>query len=761
LIHFLRVSDIVQVMDVQHDPPCVGPHLLLPISFQPLLQREYADILQQQFNKRFTFPPCTPPTNASSLYSSPYWTDTRLQAMKDRLNQTKSQLNTLPLAKWHKHTKHINPAGSVSSVLRKSVQPELLTQAWQKFHECFHVFDLGPDKEQSEFNTVHLCEAPGAFITSLNHALCLHHQESVWNWVATTLNPHYEGNDLGYMINDDRFIMGSLDNWHFGEDNTGNILDRENMTSLLGRATKLGEKGEVHLVTADGSVDCQGDPARQESIVSDLHMAEAITALKLLKEGGNLVIKMFTVFESESVCLLYLLACSFTKLDMFKPATSKEGNSEVYVVGRELVRSDWLEKTLEQLVQHFGKFPDDKSLFGKEEIPDEFLSSVRKCGELFMQLQENVISNNLHYWSDPLNGNDMKDLVEIQTQVAEKYVELYKVEEIASYRHCVYRRRDPHVSQIDPRTDRGTFMDKVAEVNLQPEARLSNIRSAMMGWKVKGRVRFVEWIQAPKLGQSLETPVIGKKVTNILSSKFCTGRHLQFYNETLQLLEDVDENEGGEAKKRKVDKVAKPYHGSCKKLIDYKDDVRILKKLAAIFPEIVSTSKVLFLSSSSSTSNMLTEECRPENQIRLIGTIIEAVTVLEKGQHLLVQGFPLYTRLNTAIFFCLAALFEETGFVKPREEEDFIFLSNFLGSTNTAEESISSLENILKVLYSHKGSSQVLSVWSVQDLVQDHMYQEIILFNQTRIKEKILYLTKFLDTENRDSNQEAGDERKT
>jgi len=194
-----------------------------------------------------------------------------------------------------------------------------------------------------------------------------------------------------------------------------------------------------------------------------------------------------------------------------------------------------------------------------------------------------------------------------------------------------------------------------------------------------------------------------------------------------------------------MDKVSKPYQGSCKKLVDYKEDVRILKKLSAIFPEIVSISKVLFLSGSSNLSNMLSDECRPENQIRLIGTIIEAVTVLEKGQHLLVQGFPLHTRLNTAIFFCLAALFEETGFVKPTGEDDFIFLSNFLGSSNTADESISSLETILTVLYSHKGSGQVLSVWSVQDLVQDHMYQEIILFNQTRIKEKILHITKFLE----------------
>ena len=37
----------------------------------------------------------------------------------------------------------------------------------------------------------------------------------VWTWLAATLNPHYEGNDLGYMINDDRFIMGR---WVVGEE---------------------------------------------------------------------------------------------------------------------------------------------------------------------------------------------------------------------------------------------------------------------------------------------------------------------------------------------------------------------------------------------------------------------------------------------------------------------------------------------------------------------------------------------------------------
>lgn len=40
----------------------------------------------------------------------------------------------------------------------------------------------------------------------------------------------------------------------------------------------------VSQVTADGSIDCQGDPARQEFIVGELHLAEA--ALERRENGG-------------------------------------------------------------------------------------------------------------------------------------------------------------------------------------------------------------------------------------------------------------------------------------------------------------------------------------------------------------------------------------------------------------------------------------------------------------------------------------------
>ena len=434
--------------------------------------------------------------------------------------------------------------------------------------------------------------------------------------------------------------------------------------------------------------------------------------MRMLAAGGSLVLKMFTFFESETVCLLYLLNLAFVKLDVFKPATSKEGNSEVYVICRGFTPSTWLTEFLDKMMDYYGDFPTSKSLFPEDAIPEKFMDHIRKCGDLFMQLQENVIENNLHYWTNQLDKAYMKDLAEIQLQVAEKYVEKYQVESIASYRHVVYNRADPYVTQVDPRTDRGTYLDKASEADRRAEERLKEIRQGLQGWKVKGRHRFVEWVPCPALGGVLEAPVIGRKIASLRSSKFCTGRHLDFYRTTLELLEkvdDEDEDGGGGGKRRKVDKTVKSYQATCKLLTDYKEDVFILKKLCKIYPDIEAKTKVLFLTPPGAERvNMLDEECSSAAQIRLISTIMEAVAELEKGQHLLVQGLPLYTRLCTSIFLCLAALFQESGFVRPSQQDDFIFLSNFLGGSNTAEESISRLEGVLTNLLGHKGPGQVL-----------------------------------------------------
>ena len=64
---------------------------------------------------------------------------------------------------------------------------------------------------------------------------------------------------------------------------------------------------------------------------------------------------MFTMFESETVCMMYLLSICFDQLEVFKPATSKEGNSEVYVICLGFHRSEWVEKFLAETRVRRGK----------------------------------------------------------------------------------------------------------------------------------------------------------------------------------------------------------------------------------------------------------------------------------------------------------------------------------------------------------------------------------------------------------------------
>jgi len=721
----------------------LGSILTPSIPYQPILSKEKDEIVKTQFSKRFTFPSCSSSPSSTQPYSAPRWSDPTLQAMKHKMNQSKAHLSKIPPNKRLKHGRQMDPSGSVISVLRKTIKPELLTQAWSKFHELFHEFCLGPHvpshgAESAEFNSVHLCEAPGAFVTSLNHALCLHHKNIAWDWVATTLNPHYEGNDLGLMVNDDRFIMASVNNWHFGEDNTGDQMVRENMTSLVERTKELGKTGVVDLVTADGSIDCHHDPSRQEIIVSDLHMAEIVTALQILGEGGNLVIKLFTVFESESVCLLYLLACVFTSLDMFKPATSKETNSEVYVVARGLVRSEWVEMILVHLTNKtiFGKFPREKSLFGKEEIPSKFFDSVRACADLFMKFQENAIMNYLHYWKYPMSSSELAILTGIKSDIAALFLSKYQLSEIDKDQFCVEVKdmKFPSISQIDQTTYRG-----IVASERDVEVSLASIRSTVKEWRFDGRIRFVSWVRAPSVGKTLKNPIIGKKVTMILNSKFCTGMHLQCYNQTVRMIRDHEEMVEGD-KRRKVEDTKK-YQGDVWNMETCKDDFATLKKLACMFPEIVQITKI-FMVCNTKVSDTLMDGCKPENQSMFVKAILTTIAKLGRGQHLLIPGLPLFTRLDIAIFSCLAALFEEVGFVKPDAEEDFLFFSNFLENNVIVEESISILEKIQLDLSNNPDQKQVLSVLAMRDLVHDYMYEEIILFNQTRIKEKILHLTK-------------------
>lgn len=371
------------------------------------------------------------------MFKEKSWQKDNLQILKNELNNVKSRLNNFTLNKWQQHTYQMNQAGDVLNYIKKQIQPEFITQAWCKFYEIACNFSLVPlnkilqennEENICSFTSVHLCEAPGAFVVALNHWLKLNACNVQWDWIANTLNPYCEGNPYSQMIDDDRFIRHTLTHWYFGADNTGNIMDLQNLDALIKRS-KSNSGGPVMLITADGSIDCTDMPDEQENAVAHLHFCETVACMHLLEKGGNFLLKVFTLFEHQSVCLIYLLSCAFQKVIATKPATSRAGNSEMYVVCVNFKGKDYIAPYLEILRCHYNAYPT-QAMFRCQDIPDYFIQKIENCCKFFNHHQCNVIEDNINAFYSEMYENLLFKLRQFKRKIALMYLKKYKLMKI-------------------------------------------------------------------------------------------------------------------------------------------------------------------------------------------------------------------------------------------------------------------------------------------------------------------------------------------
>ncbi|KAL0044230.1 hypothetical protein WJX82_005654 [Trebouxia sp. C0006] len=332
---------------------------------------------------------------------------------KDKLNATKDLLDCKDIKPWGAHTSFTNRAGNVVRHIRQTQgEVELCTTAWAKMYESIVTFDLLPESGTllsgsaavgrmegggPAVGTVHLCEAPGAFISATNHFIRSQRPEWHWEWIGNSLHPYYEGNDPAAMIDDDALIQATLQHWHWGHDGSGDIRRPENVAAICASAGAMAKDlgtGGAMLVTADGSIDCQENPNEQEMSTAALHYCEMVTALGVLSPGGSFILKAFTLFEHPTVCALHLMGALFQEVHVYKPATSKPGNSETYIIGKQFKGIDPDLHTF--LVSQVGEdVYKDKALLALNCLPNDFVQSCTQCAAYFAGVQQQVISDNL------------------------------------------------------------------------------------------------------------------------------------------------------------------------------------------------------------------------------------------------------------------------------------------------------------------------------------------------------------------------------
>ncbi|XP_063994561.1 cap-specific mRNA (nucleoside-2'-O-)-methyltransferase 1-like [Diachasmimorpha longicaudata] len=130
------------------------------------------------------------------------------------------------------------------------------------------------------------------------------------------------------------FYAGPPETFHpfYGPKGDGNIYDLENQLAYQQLIMNHTQGQGVHFMMADGGFSVEGIESIQEILSKQLYLCQCLVALKIVRTGGHFVTKLFDLFTPFSVGLIYLLYRCFEKISIFKPNTSRPGNSERYLI---------------------------------------------------------------------------------------------------------------------------------------------------------------------------------------------------------------------------------------------------------------------------------------------------------------------------------------------------------------------------------------------------------------------------------------------
>ena len=187
---------------------------------------------------------------------------------------------------------------------------DVVSRSYYKIMQIFDTFQL-KSKLCSNPCRLHLCEAPGGFISFCNQAFNSKNYFTISLIPNTKQVPNYH-KSVGPKH---RIMIGNNDITRFSIINA--LITKYN--------------GRFDMITGDGGIlICNHD--EQEELTYRLIASELYISMHCLRKGGVLIIKFFETFLVKSKALLQIISENFNKVYVYKPETSRCTNSEKYIV---------------------------------------------------------------------------------------------------------------------------------------------------------------------------------------------------------------------------------------------------------------------------------------------------------------------------------------------------------------------------------------------------------------------------------------------
>lgn len=181
--------------------------------------------------------------------------------------------------------------------------------------------------ENHSIRTLFLAEGPGGFAEAFIKYRQEHSRSELSNdeYYGMTLKANSNKTIPDWKIHKE--CMQKI-NISFGADNTGNLYNVDNIDYL---ESKLGAQS-IDFITADGGFDFSADFNGQEETSLRLILCEILAALKLQGNNGAFVLKVFDMFQENTLKAIQILSECYETTYIIKPLTSRPANSEKYIL---------------------------------------------------------------------------------------------------------------------------------------------------------------------------------------------------------------------------------------------------------------------------------------------------------------------------------------------------------------------------------------------------------------------------------------------
>ena len=256
------------------------------------------------------------------------------------LDKTKSKLDFLDRIQERSRraaAKYLNEYELIKVICKKQV----ISRAYFKLYELIYYDNL---ILKQSLNCFFICEAPGGFIECVSDIRRKKNLRTEYTSISK-FDPLIKYSS--YI--DEKYLL------------YGDITDTSILNDTIKKTLTRFPDG-LDLITADGGFDVKVFVA-QEYLSSKLLLCEIYLGLKTQKIGGTFIIKFFDMFTHNSI-IYYLLLCSFYNyVKIIKPKSSRNCNSERYIVCYEFKGPD--EIVLNDLFKTISTFQITKNVITK------------------------------------------------------------------------------------------------------------------------------------------------------------------------------------------------------------------------------------------------------------------------------------------------------------------------------------------------------------------------------------------------------------